>query len=61
MCYYRNPMWLLFTGISTSDTYRLEVVTTVEYVPTLTFDSWSPSEVSKVSRTDVTPMFKSIS
>jgi hypothetical protein len=39
----RSPIWVLLNGISTSDTYRVEVVTTVEYIPTLTFESWSPS------------------
>lgn len=53
-------MWLLFNGISTQDTYRLEVTTTVEYVPTLNFDSWSPAVSSDISHSDTTPIFKEL-
>jgi hypothetical protein len=49
MSYYRNPMYVLLNGISTTDTFRVEVVTRVEFVPTLIFDSWSPSISSKLS------------
>lgn len=54
-------MWLLFTGISALDTYRLEVVTNVEFVPTLAFDSWSPALPSVLTTQDTTPMLKSLS
>jgi len=37
-------MWVLFNGIALSDTFRIEVVTHVEYVPTLPFGSWAPPE-----------------
>jgi hypothetical protein len=37
-------MWLLFNGINSADTYRVEVVTTVEFIPTLGFDPWSPAK-----------------
>lgn len=49
---WRSPIYALFTGISSADTYRVEVVSTWEYVPTLTFESWAPSQSSNVS-TDV--------
>ncbi len=48
----RSPIYVLFNGISTSDSFRVEVVTTVEYIPTLVFESWSPSKASELS-TDV--------
>jgi hypothetical protein len=44
---------LLFSGISTLDVYRIEVVTRVEYVPTLLFDSWSPAIKSPVSESAI--------
>jgi len=45
----RSPIWLLFNGINASDSYRVEVVTTVEYIPTLVFESWSPSKTSPLT------------
>lgn len=45
-------MWVLFNGINSgavNDSYRIEVVTHVEYIPTLPFGSWSPPEVPKVT------------
>lgn len=53
-------MWFLFSNISASDGYRVEVTTVVEYVPTLTFDSWSPSMASKISTAQTTPIFKEL-
>lgn len=53
-------MWFLFNNINANDGYRLEVTTVVEYVPTLTFDSWSPSTSSNITSTMVTPLFKEI-
>lgn len=40
--FYRNQMWVLFNGLSASDSFRIEVVCHVEYIPTLPFGSWSP-------------------
>ncbi len=37
----RSPLVMLLNGISTSDTYRVEVVYTVEYIPTSYFTAWS--------------------
>lgn len=52
-------MVCLFTGISTSDTFRVEVVTNVEYEPTLTFGAWSPPEPSKITPNDLTDFLRS--
>jgi len=35
-------MWVLFNGLSVTDSFRIEVVTHVEYVPTLAFGTWAP-------------------
>ncbi len=37
-------MWILFNGLSQTDSFRIEVVCHTEYVPTLPFGSWSPPE-----------------
>ncbi len=37
-------MWVLFNGLAATDSFRVEVVVHVEYVPTLPFGSWSPPE-----------------
>lgn len=49
---WRSPIYALFSGISASDTFRVEVVSTWEYVPTLNFEAWAPSGISQVS-TDI--------
>lgn len=37
-------MWVLFNGLTNTDSFRIEVVTHVEYVPTLPFGTWAPPE-----------------
>lgn len=52
----RSPIWALFTGISTLDTYRIEVVVTYEFIPSMTFEPWSPVEPSRLDSTAVREM-----
>lgn len=42
----RNPIWACFEGISQSDSYRFEIYSTYEYVPTMLFESWANTAVS---------------
>lgn len=53
-------MWVLFNGISASDNFRIEVVTHLEYVPTLVFGSWSPPEAPVLNESDLTGFFREI-
>jgi len=54
-------MYLLLDGISTTDNFRVEIVTRVEFVPTLTFDAWAPSIPSKLTTEDLAPFKKVVS
>jgi len=54
-------MWLLFSGINTADTYRIEVVTTVEFIPTMGFDPWSPAMQSKIMTKDTESLLHDVS
>lgn len=38
----RSPIWALFTGINTSDVYRVEIAITYEFIPTMAFEPWAP-------------------
>lgn len=53
-------MWVLFNGISTTDTFRIEVVCHVEYIPTLPFGSWSPPESPSLSEDKLTSFLKEV-
>jgi len=53
-------MWILFNGLSVTDTFRIEVVCHVEYVPTLPFGSWSPPEAPTLDSGALTTFLKSV-
>lgn len=53
-------MWILFNGLSATDTFRIEVVCHVEYVPTLPFGSWSPPEAPTLDNSALTTFLKSV-
>lgn len=39
---------MCFEGISTQDTYRFEVYSTYEYIPTMSFEAWTDVRPSRV-------------
>jgi len=53
-------MWILFNGLSATDTFRIEVVCHVEYVPTLPFGSWSPPEAPTLDSSALTTFLKNV-
>ncbi len=56
-------MWILINGIvggASGDSFRIEVVTHVEYIPTLPFSTWSPTEATKVTESQVGGLLKEI-
>jgi len=52
----RSPIIALLNGISTTDTYRVEIVYTAEYIPTAPFSAWTETTSSPLN-TDVIKNF----
>jgi hypothetical protein len=52
----RSPIVALLNNISATDTYRIEVVYTAEYIPTAPFSAWTETTTSPLS-TDVIKKF----
>lgn len=53
-------MWILFNGLSATDSFRIEVVCHVEYVPTLPFGSWSPPQAPKLDDGALTNLLRTV-
>lgn len=53
-------MWILFNGLAATDSFRIEVVCHVEYVPTLPFGSWSPPEAPVLDDGALTTLLKTV-
>lgn len=53
-------MWILFNGLSNTDSFRIEVVCHIEYIPTLPFGSWSPPEAPVLDNSALTTFLKSV-
>lgn len=49
----RSPMVMLLNGISNTDSYRVEVIYTVEFIPCITFAAWAEQSHSPLT-SDVT-------
>lgn len=45
----RNPIYLNFDNISTSDKYRIEILSTVEYIASMNYVDWASPEVTKTT------------
>lgn len=53
-------MWILFNGLAISDSFRVEVVCHVEYIPTLPFGSWSPPLPPKLDDSHLSHFLKEV-
>lgn len=53
-------MWILFNGLNTGDSFRIEVVCHVEYVPTLPFGAWSPPSTPILDQSYMAQFMKSV-
>lgn len=49
---YRNPIYIKMNGVAVNDLYRVEIVTGIEFIPTLTFAAFSAPSPSKVTVAD---------
>lgn len=48
----RNPIYLNFDGISSEDKYRIEIVSTVEYIASMNFVDWITPQITSTSEKD---------
>lgn len=48
----RNPIYLNFDGISSGDKYRIEIVSTVEYIASMNFVDWITPEITTTTDRD---------
>jgi len=56
----RSPLIVLLNGISNTDTYRIEVVYSVEYIPTSAFTAWTETTSSPLSTDSIRSFSKNI-
>lgn len=45
----RNPIYLNFDNVSTSDKFRIEIVSTVEFIASMNFVDWATPEVTRTT------------
>jgi len=48
----RNPIHFVATGLAATDTFRVEVKITYEFVPSTTFRIWANDEGPRANNTD---------
>lgn len=56
----RSPLVVLLNGINTTDTYRIEVVYSVEYIPTSSFTAWTETVSSPLTTESIRSFSKNI-
>lgn len=52
----RNPIYANFSGIASGDKYRVEIVSTIEYIPPLNFVDWASPMVTTTTDNDFKQM-----
>jgi len=50
--HFRNAMYILVQGAASTDTFRLEVKLTYEYIPTTAFRQWVSTEGPRATNQD---------
>jgi hypothetical protein len=48
----RNPIFFVATGLAATDTFRVEVKVTYEYVPSTSFRIWASDEGPRATNAD---------
>jgi len=50
--HFRNPIHFLATGLALTDSFRVEVKVTYEYIPTTIFRMWAPVTTERAHNDD---------
>jgi len=48
----RNPIYMNFDGVASGDKYRIEIVSTIEYIASMNFVDWITPEVTTTTDHD---------